>query len=95
VILTATALALGVWSWYRARHARRVEHALTAALKRYESVVNISADAIVITDADQAIVTFNRGAETIFGWDSAEVIGKRLDLLIPQRFHSVHARHIQ
>lgn len=93
--VVVTAVALGLWSWYRARHADRAEHALSEVLRRYESVISISADAIIITDANQTIVTFNRGAETIFGWQAAEVIGKKLELLIPSRFHSVHSRHIQ
>jgi PAS domain S-box-containing protein len=93
--VVVTAVALVLWSWYRARHAHRAEHALSEVLQRYESVISISADAIIITDANQTIITFNRGAETIFGWQSAEVIGKKLELLIPPRFHSVHSRHIQ
>ncbi len=68
---------------------------LTGALKRYESVVSISADAIIITDEAQNVVTFNRGAETIFGWPATEVIGKPLNVLIPSRFHAAHGRHIQ
>jgi PAS domain S-box-containing protein len=95
VAVSAAALALGIWSWSRVRRARRAELSLSEVLQRYESIVSISADAIIITDANQTIVTFNRGAETIFGWQSPEVIGKKLDLLIPPRFRSVHSRHIQ
>ena len=95
VAVIVAASALGAWSWFRARRARGAERALNEVLQRYESIVSISADAIIITDAAQTIVTFNRGAETIFGWQSSEVIGKKLDLLIPPRFHAVHSRHIQ
>lgn len=94
VIVTAAALALGVWVWSRARGARQAERALRDLLQRYESIVSISADAIIIIDSAQAIVTFNRGAETIFGWQAGEALGKNLNVLLPERFHAVHPLHI-
>ncbi len=87
-------LALGIWAWGRTRHARGVERALTVALQRYESIVSISADAIISIDDAQNIVTFNHGAEMIFGWDAAEILGKALNTLLPERFRSAHPRHI-
>ena len=46
-------------------------------------------------DEDQKITLFNEGAEKIFGWSSAEVIGAPLDILIPERFRAIHARHVE
>jgi PAS domain S-box-containing protein len=58
-------------------------------------IVRIAADAIICIDADQKITLFNEGAEQIFGWTADEVIGKPLDLLLPERARSVHAKHIE
>ncbi len=55
-----------------------------------EGIVALAADAIVATDADQRIILFNRGAEEIFGYDAAEVIGKPLDMLLPERAARAH-----
>jgi PAS domain S-box-containing protein len=95
VVFASAALAVAAFAWRRARQARRTETMLTATLKRFESVVSISSDAIIITDEAQIVVTFNRGAEAIFGWPAAEVVGKPLNTLIPSRFHAAHTRHIQ
>src|SRR5215467_5259264 len=38
---------------------------------------------------------FNQGAEKIFGYEQAEVIGRSLDVLLPGRFTDVHRRHIE
>jgi PAS domain S-box-containing protein len=38
---------------------------------------------------------FNQGAEKVFGYAQAEVIGKSLDLLLPQRFAHAHRSHIE
>ena len=57
-------------------------------------IIAISADAIICVDAEQNITLFNDGAERIFGWTADEVIGKPLDLLLPDRVRDVHRRHV-
>lgn len=95
MVFATAALAVAALAWQRARQARRSEAVLTGTLQRFESIVSISSDAIIIADEAQKVVTFNRGAETIFGWSAAEVIGKPLNTLIPPRFREVHTRHMQ
>jgi len=51
-------------------------------------------DAFICTDARQRITFFNRGAEAMFGYRSDEVLGRALDLLIPQRFQAAHRGHV-
>ena len=42
------------------------------------------ADAVVITEVDQRIIYFNAGAEVLYGFTSAEVLGRRLkDFAVP------------
>jgi PAS domain S-box-containing protein len=61
---------------------------------RFEGILAIAADAIITVDEAQRIVHFNRGAERIFGYEAAEVIGQPLNLLIPERFRAEHPRHV-
>jgi PAS domain S-box-containing protein len=58
-------------------------------------IIGISADAIICVDADQKITLFNDGAEQIFGWTSEEVMGKPLDILLPELVRGVHPAHIE
>ena len=51
-------------------------------------------DAIITVDAAQAIVLYNRAAETIFGWPAAQVIGQRLEKLLPERYRAGHAAQV-
>jgi len=44
---------------------------------------------------ESCIVLFNHGAEKVFGYAQEEVIGKSLDLLLPQRFAQAHRGHIE
>jgi PAS domain S-box-containing protein len=60
----------------------------------FAGIVEIADDAIVSIDSNQFITLFNTGAEKIFGYSAAEVLGKPLDLLLPKRFSSVHRQHV-
>ena len=61
---------------------------------RFERIVEIAADAIISVDERQRIILFNTGAEEIFGWSRAEVMGESLEILLPERFRGSHARHL-
>ena len=75
-------------------HRAAVE-ALRTSEFRFASIVDIAADAIVSVDDEQIITLFNQGAERIFGYTAAEVIGKKLDLLLPPDVHEIHREHIR
>lgn len=58
-------------------------------------VVTISADAIICVDRNQRIIFFNDGAESIFGYAAEELMGERLEMLIPQRFRAIHSSQVE
>jgi PAS domain S-box-containing protein len=74
---------------------RAALEALRTSEFRFASIVDIAADAIVSVDDEQIITLFNQGAERIFGYTAAEVIGKPLDLLLPPDVHEIHREHIR
>jgi PAS domain S-box-containing protein len=50
-------------------------------------------DAIIIMDANGVVQNWNKSAETIFGWNSKEVVGKVLaDKIIPQEYREAHKK---
>jgi PAS domain S-box-containing protein len=55
-----------------------------------ENLVENAGDAIVSTDTEDRILTWNRGAEVILGYSKDEVIGKHLSILLPpERFYAL------
>ena len=52
---------------------------------RFRSVVQSASDAIVLTDSGGRIVSWNKGAERIFGYTEHEILGLPMQLLTPQR----------
>ena len=69
--------------------------ALVQSQLSLSSILATAEDAIISIDSKQQILMFNQGAEKIFGYSSAEVIGKKLGLLMPENFRSVHTRQVQ
>ncbi|WP_439643188.1 ATP-binding protein [Gemmatimonas sp.] len=59
------------------------------------AIVDISADAIIALDDSFRIVRFNRGAEKIFHWTEAEMLGQPLDRLLPMATRAVHRGHMR
>lgn len=53
-------------------------------------IVGIAADAIICMDASQRVTFFNDGAEKIFGWTAEEIIGQRVEVLLPERYRAGH-----
>ncbi|HWC95331.1 MAG TPA: PAS domain S-box protein [Candidatus Sulfopaludibacter sp.] len=53
-------------------------------LNRVASIVESSDDAIVSKTLDGMILTWNRGAESLYGYPAAEAIGRSMTLLIPE-----------
>jgi PAS domain S-box-containing protein len=53
-------------------------------------IVTHTQEAIIFADRDGRIQFWNVGAETLFGYSAAEVIGKSLEVIIPERLQARH-----
>ena len=73
---------------------KEAEEAQRVAEAQLGGMVAISVDAIISCDESRRITLFNWGAEQIFGYTSAEVLGQSLDMLLPEELRARHAAHI-
>lgn len=73
---------------------KRFEEDLRASQARLAGVVEIAEDAIISMDETQQIQMFNQGAEKVFGYTAAEVLGQPIDILLPERFRQIHRQHV-
>lgn len=71
------------------------EQELRLSEAMFTGIVAISSDAVVSVNAEQRIITFNRGAEQIFGYSADEALGEHLDLLIPEIYRKAHRAHVE
>jgi PAS domain S-box-containing protein len=72
-----------------------VQEELRASEGKFAGILSIAADAIITVDQTQRVVHFNRGAEEIFGYTAGDVIGRHLNILLPQRFRESHPGHME
>jgi len=73
----------------------RKSESLESAYLHFGGVVQISDDAIITVDEQQNITLFNSGAEKIFGYSRDEALGRPLELLIPERYRTMHDHHVR
>lgn len=64
---------------------------LDQANARFVALVESAPDAIVMVDASGAIVVVNAEAESMFGYSRAELLGMKVDALLPERYRRGHA----
>jgi PAS domain S-box-containing protein len=70
------------------------EEALARSEALFSGIVEVATDAIIAVDREHRMVIFNRGAETIFGYEASEALGAPLDMLLPPEAHKAHRAHV-
>lgn len=56
----------------------------------YRRIVEQTTDAIIFADREGLIRIWNKGAESVFGFSAEEVLGKSLDVIIPEELRRRH-----
>lgn len=75
--------------------AERATRRAEADELRIRSILNTVNDAIITIDMDGLIESFNRAAETIFGYKQDEVLGRNVSMLMPEPQRSDHNQHLR
>ena len=78
-----------------ATKVQSVEHALSESEERFRSLVESATDAIVLADENGLIMSWNQSASRLFGYTKAEVLGKPLTIIMPERYREAHERGFQ
>jgi PAS domain S-box-containing protein len=66
---------------------------LRRAEERLQLVVEAAPNAILMVNRDGQIVLVNSQTEEVFGYPSDELLGQRIEMLLPERFRSGHTGH--
>jgi PAS domain S-box-containing protein len=62
---------------------RHLEDELAKKNRFMANILRDSADAIITMNPDDIVTSWNKGAESIFGYEAAEMIGKSIEVLVP------------
>ncbi len=97
VIVVTTALI--VWNaklLHKMDLARRQSEAENISLRqsladrKFESLLESAPDAMVIVNEQGKIILVNSQTESLFGYQRVELLDKKVEMLVPGRFHGTH-----
>ncbi|MBC8047223.1 MAG: PAS domain-containing sensor histidine kinase [Fimbriimonadaceae bacterium] len=66
---------------------------INTTLEQFEALFRYSTIGIIITDSLGSIINVNNMAETEFGFTKDELIGEKIEILIPDQYKSKHETH--
>jgi two-component system sensor kinase FixL len=63
--------------------------------ERFQLIVEAAPVGMIVLDADARVTLVNTQAEAIFGYDRRQLLGKRIEMLFPERLRSTLRAHMQ
>lgn len=77
----------------RIDNVKKSEQKAAQYKQRFGVLVDHASMGIIETDCHAQIININRFALNLFGYSKREIINKKVELLIPERFHSHHVHY--
>ncbi|MBI4420917.1 MAG: PAS domain S-box protein [Gemmatimonadetes bacterium] len=74
---------------------KRAEDAQRESQHQLAGIIGSAMDAIVTVDEQQRVTMVNASAERMFGYSAADVMGKPVELLVPERLRARHREGIR
>ena len=65
------------------------------AREKYERVLDSTPDSMLFVDTQTRIVLVNAQFEKVFGYSQDEIIGKKLNTLVPDRYKNNHSKKVK
>ncbi len=60
-----------------------------------QGIIDTARSGIIVIDSDGAITEFSPAAQSIFGYEREEVMGKNISLLMPEPYSGEHDGYIR
>lgn len=90
LVVLCLLVIFGSHAQYTAKKRRESEEALLETEERFRALVETSTDAIVSVNEKMQVIQWNRAASDLFGYSKELMMGKPVDILIPEKFKQQH-----
>jgi two-component system sensor kinase FixL len=96
-VFVALTVGTGLVGWRMQRDeaaVRRVVEDLKAGEAHLRSILDTVPDAMIVIDEHGLMQSFSSAAERQFGWRAHEVIGRNVDMLMPEPYRTAHDSYL-
>jgi len=76
-------------------HRKLLETEALETQASFELIVEMAPEAIISINDEQRIILFNKSAETMFDYAQDEILGQKIDILIPDSRVERHRKHVE
>lgn len=66
---------------------------LQASEQKFKALLESAPDAVIIVNGDGHIELVNSQTEKLFGYARTELLGREIEMLVPEKFHARHGGH--
>ncbi|TGK38612.1 PAS domain S-box protein [Leptospira gomenensis] len=87
-------IELGLKNIRESEHRFLAVNAMRESDERFQAIFETVVDAIVMITPKGTIIMFNSAAEKMFGYNFTEVVGKNVNFLMPEPYHSEHDQYL-
>lgn len=89
----ANDLAYGITALRTQIERQQVEESLRDSEATFRAFLESASEAIIVSNDHGEIEIFNAKAEELFGYNLAEVLGRTIEFLMPERDHQLHLEY--
>lgn len=76
-----------------AMQRKSAEESVRRSEQYFRGLLESAPDGMAIVDAEGRILLLNKESERLFGYERSELVGKKIEMLVPERYRQYHSGH--